>query len=253
MLNLNNVTLICVDTVDLNRVLKSIDKSTAVAKFTNIYIFTDNIPIETTYSNNQKITFIKIDKLKNIQQYSAFMMKMLGKYLTKNVNFFGHILIVQHDSWIVNPKSWTDEFLEYDYIGAPFACHPELTQGNGGFSLRSIKLCKHLFKDYKIQNIFEEDNNICHEYRSYLELQGFKFAPEELAAKFSVEGRPITNQFGQHCADKIEIGTDQNGTRKIYIQDKVKVYPENGFAYTLPIKPINNIELKQFGIILNEN
>ncbi len=34
-----------------------------------------------------------------------------------------YMLIVQGDGFIVNPDAWDDEFLDYDYIGAPW-CLP---------------------------------------------------------------------------------------------------------------------------------
>ena len=30
------------------------------------------------------------------------------------------VMVIQEDGYIVNPNLWDDEFLEYDYIGAPW-------------------------------------------------------------------------------------------------------------------------------------
>jgi hypothetical protein len=181
-----------------------------------------------------------------MQEYSYFMIKELGKFFIENSFEATHILVVQHDSWIVNPNSWTDEFLNYDYIGAPFACHPNLPQGNGGFSLRSIELCKFLSTNENIVKTEGEDSNICFDYRDLLISNGFKFASKELASLFSVEGRPINNQFGHHCSDKIIKGVDRNGTRVVYINQN-KVFPENGYAYTLPTND-EIINYEKYGI-----
>lgn len=43
------------------------------------------------------------------------MIKELNKYIETD-----YVLIVQYDGFILNPKAWMDEFLEYDYIGAPW-------------------------------------------------------------------------------------------------------------------------------------
>ena len=47
----------------------------------------------------------------------------------------------QWDGFGINPQHWTDEFLHYDYIGAPWHSippyHPTLRVGNGGISVRS--------------------------------------------------------------------------------------------------------------------
>ena len=31
-----------------------------------------------------------------------------------------HVLVIQDDGHIVNPDIWDDNFLDYDYIGAPW-------------------------------------------------------------------------------------------------------------------------------------
>lgn len=75
-------------------------------------------------------------------------------------------LVVQNDGFVVNGNNWRDEFLDYDFIGAPLYCMFEITEdgsykkydqqkcdpyydnlppnffegSNGGFSLRSKKL-----------------------------------------------------------------------------------------------------------------
>ena len=54
-------------------------------------------------------------------------------------------LIIQGDGFVIHPENWTDEFLKYDYIGAPWrnlAHYSFIRVGNGGFSLRSKKLLK---------------------------------------------------------------------------------------------------------------
>src|SRR5262249_57014048 len=49
-----------------------------------------------------------------------------------------HFLLIQWDGHPVNADAWTDEFLAYDYIGAPWQWYsPETRVGNGGFSLPS--------------------------------------------------------------------------------------------------------------------
>jgi hypothetical protein len=256
----SKVLLVCVDCVDSIRAIESMKKSMSVFPFRKCLLFTDyksycgpNRIYETYIGcNDQTISIVNIPKISSMKEYSRFMMKDLGRFFLENdYRRFDatHVLIVQHDSWIVNVNSWTDEFLEYDYIGAPFACHPELKQGNGGFSLRSIDLLETLATDPKIEKVDGEDINICVDYRDYLESKGFKFAPEELAAKFSVEGRPITNQFGHHTSDNIKKGIDKLN-RIVYI-NKNKIFPEKGFAYTLPENG-DFIDYANYGIKLDK-
>jgi len=54
-------------------------------------------------------------------------------------------LVTQWDGYVINAEAWTEEFLDYDYIGARWigdvvkaaGSPPEYNVGNGGFSLRS--------------------------------------------------------------------------------------------------------------------
>jgi len=77
-----------------------------------------------------------------------------------------HVLSIQYDSWIVNPSAWTDEFLEYDYIGAPWSWFPDKNVGNSGFCLRSRRLLEFLAAHREAFPIkLPEDVSLCREYR----------------------------------------------------------------------------------------
>ena len=102
------------------------------------------------------------------------------------------------------PSAWTDDFLNYDYIGAPWVARalypgvdPRCRVGNGGFSLRSRRL-QQVLQLAPVKYHHPEDVAICQVYRPALEALGMKFAPLEVARKFSVELGEINGQFGQH-------------------------------------------------------
>ncbi|MDM3853520.1 MAG: DUF5672 family protein [Aphanizomenon gracile PMC649.10] len=98
------------------------------------------------------------------------------------------------------------EFLNYDYIAAPWRNQSHLVNsqgetvdildlnknrvGNGGFSLRSKKLLE-LSSQLDFDNIktssLSEDLIICHYFYEWFKDQGIKFAPLEIATKFSFE------------------------------------------------------------------
>lgn len=127
------------------------------------------------------------------EEYSFFMAN--GK-LKIETDF---VLIAQMDGFIINPSAWSDDFLKYDYIGAPW---PDGIVGNGGFCLRSKKLLdalKDISKIFSDERYHPEDLYICKTKRNLLETEyGIKFAPFEVANRFSVENRPYMGQFGFH-------------------------------------------------------
>ena len=123
-----------------------------------------------------------------------------------------YALFIQYDGFPVNPRAWTGEFLDYDYIGAPWPWYPEGSNvGNGGFSLRSkhlMNLCLQMEPQFDGDDSkWLEDGMIGVHYRPWLESKGIKFAPTALASRFSHE-HPFgvkTASFGFH--DKANIQT----------------------------------------------
>ena len=156
----------------------------------------------------------------SMKDYSKFMIYHLNEYI--NTDF---AITIQHDGFIINPDAWRDEFLNYDYIGAPWPWREQgfvtpfgehVSVGNGGFSLRSKKLIElptkvevpfdvvamnHFYKMFGSVN-WNEDGNICVHNRHIFEENGCKFAPVEVAKYFSYESPLDINRgiipFGYH-------------------------------------------------------
>ena len=129
-----------------------------------------------------------------------------------------HTLNIQWDSWIFDTSAWRDDFLDYDYIGAPW-WYPELNVGNGGFSLVSTRLKKYLLEhkdDYPVITNADDDL-LCRRYRQRLEKAGFDWAPEPIAHEFAFEwhrpplGRP---RFGFHGIFNWPFVLDSNRLRE---------------------------------------
>jgi len=151
------------------------------------------------------IEYISIPKLKSVDDYNEIIFQHLHKYFKTT-----HCLIVQADSFVVNSSLWSNDFLKYDYIGGPWPdkiqVNPNLILdlkknpvGNGGFSLRSRKLAETTSKiDFKSLNfpMKAEDVVICYYLYQQMIDSGVKFAPANLAAKFSLEN--INNLYGQN-------------------------------------------------------
>ena len=109
-----------------------------------------------------------------------------------------HVLIIQWDSFILHPELWTHDFLQYDYIGAVWPHHPDTPVGNGGFSLRSVKLLEAL-ESPAISRRHPEDFCICVDNKAHLENEfGIQFAPTNIAEQFSVERSDWHPAFGFH-------------------------------------------------------
>jgi hypothetical protein len=113
-------------------------------------------------------------------------------------------LNIQWDSWICDPTMWRDEFLRYDFIGAPWWYKDGKNVGNGGFCLKSARLARYI---YKHRDKFPCDTNVdddllCRKYRPKLEEVGFLWAPEKVAHDFAFECcRPskTSKHFGFHA------------------------------------------------------
>lgn len=186
--NLNKVTLICVDCYNYGAAVAAINKSMEQCNFAAVKFLTDK-PIEL-----DGIEVVVIPSLKSKEEYSYFMIKELYKYFDTDF-----VLVIQHDGYVLNGKSWLQEFLEYDYTGAPWL-YADKNVGNGGFSLRSKKLQEILGKDDFIFATDPEDQAIGRLYRDYLiQKYDIKFPSEDLADRFSYELRtPIYDTFGFH-------------------------------------------------------
>lgn len=143
-------------------------------------------------------THVYMDPVKNFREYNEIMLKGVVEHLNTD-----HALYVQWDGLANRKDLWSDDFLNYDWIGAPWPWEPEgRNVGNGGFSLRSKKLLE-LCQDPHIQlteerNFIAEDANICIDYRPWFEERGVKYAPTAIAEKFSFELGQVRNSFGFH-------------------------------------------------------
>lgn len=190
-LHLPNVTLVTVNCDKIEGGKKAIEESIKGINFGSVKFLTST---DTDYFFADKIPHIP-----TVERYSHFITKELYKYIDTD-----YMLIVQSDGYVKNPAAWTDEFLKYDYIGATWWYNDKNIVGNGGFSLRSKKLMQAVSTDRSIVKFHPEDHHICRTYRLHLERKhGIKFAPAELARKFSIEGyrqknKTWSGEFGFH-------------------------------------------------------
>lgn len=186
---LTRITLVCADTIHPAESVIAMKKCLDLCVFHEAILFThSNIPID-------GIRTIVIPVLNSKEEYSQWIVKELYKHF--HTDF---CLIVQHDSWILDPSVWTDEFYDYDMIGAPWLESDGMNVGNGGFSLKSKKLQTILGTDPMINVCHPEDSITARLYRPYLEqTHGIRFPSAELADRFAFELRePNQKTFGFH-------------------------------------------------------
>jgi len=208
-IELDNVTLLAATSQEIDMTQLALRISLRNIKFGAVKLLSSLSPSK-KYSN---IEYVSIPHINDISDYNRMMIEDLHKYFQTS-----YCLIVQADSFVVNSDFWKDEFLQFDYIGAPWSdkvvINPKLVLdlkenpvGNGGFSLRSRKLAEATAKinfnslTFPIKN---EDIIICHYLYKKMIDSGIRFAPPELAAKFSMEnenhlyGQDVSTVFGFH-------------------------------------------------------
>lgn len=186
-LKLLSVTLVSVACTKVPETIEALRKS-----MENIE-FKDTILITHEELSLDGIRVINIPKL-DYKSYNEFIAYRLKDYI--HTDF---CLAVQNDGYVINRGKWSDDFLDYDYIGAPWKALTHFTEegkevrvGNGGFSFRSKRLLDapselNLPFTDKGTGYYHEDGLLCVYYRKELEEYGIKYAPMKIAAQFSHE------------------------------------------------------------------
>jgi len=217
---LPEVTLICVAGVDLCRAVRALFISISRVKFAEVVLVTPNKDLLSW------LNFFRIkvespfdSKLDSMKEYNRYIVFDLYRHVATS-----HCLLIQADGYVQHPSSWSDDFLSYDYIGAPWPIKKDsyvtpfgehVQVGNGGFSLRSKKLLEvplkysvtfevntdSFYKHFN-KNSYSEDGVICVHNRHVYVNGGCEFAPLEISARFSreLEILGLTNKktFGFH-------------------------------------------------------
>lgn len=175
MLNLPQVTLIALTNKDFEGHKKAIDKSCEGIEFGAVKIIWD-------------------EECTSISKWNEKIIYDLPMYVDTDF-----AMLIHADGYVINPFLWRGEFLNYDFVGAPwplpndgFSYRTEsgrLVRVGNSVSLRSKKLMDLIATrpmEYHYGNN-NEDGQICCWNREWLESQGCKFAPLEVAVHFSKE------------------------------------------------------------------
>ena len=182
MLKLPNVTLVAIDTIEPQLTALALRDTLAQVEPASVVILSNtSIPYKLNHSYR---LYLQPQKL-NLEEVCRMRWYGVARHITTS-----HILFIEWDGWAINADSWTDDFLQYDYIGAPWPWHNAHCVGNGGFSLRSTKLLNSLFtkRGQYFHSICQRMQLICRQYRgNWRPFHAIRFAPEHLAWRFSQE------------------------------------------------------------------
>lgn len=191
-LQLPNVTLMAVTSVKLPETVQAMRYSMRGIDFGDCVLVTHKKPLFLPRS----IRFAKTERLDTIDDFNYQMLYEMGQYV--HTDF---VMLVHYDGFVVHPEMWRDEFLDYDYIGAPWPVpeddftyrdiHGNLCRVGNSVGIRS----KRLLEFPKAAGIpfeadhgyFHEDGFLCCKNRHLVEAAGMRIAPLEVAKYFSHE------------------------------------------------------------------
>jgi hypothetical protein len=191
---MKNIHAVIVDTYDQNRLAHlAIEKTIQTDLVERIHTFS-TAPI---YPGEE---FHPIRPIESTADYSHFLLNIVPYFVDADA-----VLVIQWDGMPHSVGNWNDDFLNYDYTGAPWGnCNESVAVGNGGFSMRSRKLMDTLRAlnikcDSSLPDWDAEDVVICKHYRNELMALGCTFSPYLLARTFSVENLEYESKsFGFH-------------------------------------------------------
>ncbi len=176
MLKLKNVTLIALTSRNIEAHRKALDYSCRGIEFGAVKLITQSF--------------------KTIDDWNKAVIYELTEHVDTDFAMFVHA-----DGYIIHPELWNDEWLQYDYIGAPWPVPKDnysnrdedgnIFRVGNSVSLRSkriLDLPKQLNIEWKsYYGNTHEDGFLCVHHHKLLEKHGCRFAPLEVAKHFSKE------------------------------------------------------------------
>jgi len=199
---LPNITLVAVATKEVEETAKALQYSQLGLEFDEVLFFASYDPC---HGRNTNYSFQKILPFKDVGEWGRFVVFELHKFIRTK-----YIILIHADGFIVHPEEWSDEFLDYDYIGAPWPLPKDSfsyrdKRGNiirvgNSVSLRSkkiLELPEKIGLDWEDaeHGYFHEDGFLCVQHREILIKHGINFSPLSVACHFSRE-RTISENKG---------------------------------------------------------
>ena len=177
MLKLPQVTLIVLTNKDFEGHKKAIDKSCEGIEFGGVKLIWD-------------------EKCTSIDEWNRKIIFDLWKYVDTS-----YAMLIHADGYVINPHLWNPDWLNYDYIGAPWPLPQDdysylspdgqIVRVGNSVSLRSREIMRApSFQGFQWKSYYgntNEDGYLCVHQRPALEALGMKFAPLDVARHFSKE------------------------------------------------------------------
>lgn len=143
-----------------------------------------------------EVKLIQLASITDIASWNKAIIYDLPRYIETDF-----ALLIHSDGYVINPSLWDSNWLNFDFIGAPFPLPMDdfsyrskdgtLQRVGNSVSLRSKRLLdlanKRNLEWKSFHGYTNEDGFICVNYRHIYEQEGMKFAPLEVAVHFSKE------------------------------------------------------------------
>lgn len=215
MLDLSDITLFAIDCFHPDKTVLAMRFSCRFVQFKRVVLYTDLV----RHPNPMRFPELKIEHIRESDEkrepfpgHPSLPVDYERDAITRPSDFGGPVLFMEWDSAILNPWAWDENWMKYDYIGAPWpphvdpgwpACDESNNVGNGGFSLRSRKFNEKVRWYYanthpERSEKMSSDRWFCRSIRKDLEADGILFAPDHVAARFSCENMIYSGQFAYH-------------------------------------------------------
>ena len=179
--------------VDLEFVLMSAHKCLHSSVKIQIFHGTKNFDFVSEITKKMNRSFILTNlNLENINSLVEYNKLLTSKQFWNSVSGENLIIFQTDSAFNSNSPHTIDEFIEYDYVGAPWDTHwwKRKTGGNGGFSFRrKSKILEHIEKQ-KYEGGPEDIY--------FSKSKTLKLAPQDISKKFSVETLYYNKPFGFH-------------------------------------------------------
>jgi hypothetical protein len=221
-LRLSDVTLVMIDATCPELARLSLEDSLAQVDFADVLVCS---PQRIDVPGTQWVNVPKWPDRLAVQNFLWYEMHDLVK-----TDWF---LMTQWDAWVIDASQWRSEFLDYDYLGAPWWYDDGLNVGHG--VLRSRRLMRFLANNREAFPLeHPEDELLSRRYRPALEQAGFRWPSEQLASQFMFEcTRPSANSRHFMFHDSFNFPFVLKGARLV---ERVRLMWENPYLQSNGLK-----------------